>query len=245
MTLKKAGIISRYRGIKEQAFEANRQLPQLGLVVYTFGNVSAFDKAKGVFAIKPSGVPYADLSPQDMVVVDLEDKVVEGSLQPSSDTPTHSVLYRELEGIGGVLHTHSPYAVAWAQAGRDIPVFGTTHADHLGVGVPCASLLSDDRIKVAYETETGKQMVECLRERVLKPLEAPMMLVSGHGPFAWGKDALKAVYHGRILEELAHIAWLTLQLNPGQKPLKQSLIDKHFLRKHGPNAYYGQMKGTS
>lgn len=234
---------TKYRGLKEEAFEANMQLPKLGLVIYTFGNVSAYDKAKGVFAIKPSGVPYEELKPQDMVIVDLDDKVVEGKLQPSSDTPTHSVLYRKLEGIGGVLHTHSPYAVGWAQAGRDIPVFGTTHADHLGVSVPCTKLLSDERIKGAYETETGKQIAECLAQRGLKAFEAPMILVAGHGPFAWGKTADKAVYHGKILEELARMAWLTLQLSPKQAPLKKALIDKHYLRKHGPNAYYGQTKG--
>lgn len=241
--MKKKSGASKYRSLKEEAFEANLQLPKLGLVVYTFGNVSAFDKARGVFAIKPSGVPYEDLKPQDMVIVDLDNKKVEGKLQPSSDTPTHSVLYKELEGVGGVLHTHSPYAVAWAQAGRDIPVFGTTHADHMGVGIPCAKLLSDERIQGAYETETGKQIVECLSSRKLKAIVAPMMLVSGHGPFAWGKNAEKAVYHGKILEELARMAWLTLQLNPKQTPLKKTLIDKHYLRKHGPNAYYGQTKG--
>jgi L-ribulose-5-phosphate 4-epimerase len=233
---------SQYHRLKQEAFEANMQLPKLGLVVYTFGNVSAFDRAKGVFAIKPSGVPYEKLKAHDMVVVDLDNRKVEGKLQPSSDTPTHSVLYRKLAGIGGVLHTHSPYAVAWAQAGRDIPLLGTTHADHLGVDVPCAKILSDERVRGDYEAETGRQMAECLAARRLKPLEAPMMLVAGHGPFAWGSDAAKAVYHGKMLEELARMAWLTLALAPKQARLKKSLVDKHYLRKHGPNAYYGQDK---
>ena len=232
-------VSAKYAGLKEQCCEANLELPRLGLVLYTFGNVSCCDRAHGVFAIKPSGVDYQALRPDDIVIVDFEGRRVEGELRPSSDTPTHAVLYRQYAEIGGVVHTHSVYATAWAQAKRDIPAYGTTHADYLPGPVPCTDIMSDERIRGEYETETGREIIDCLTARGLGS-ETGMALVAGHGPFTWGRDAAEAVFRARILEELAHMAWLTEQLNPRACPLKETLISRHYLRKHGAGAYYGQ-----
>lgn len=230
-----------YEKLKEICWKANLELPKLGLVVYTFGNVSAVDREAGVYAIKPSGVRYEQMKPEDMVVIRLETgEVVEGNLRPSSDTNTHTVLYRAFPKIGGIVHTHSTFATGWAQAARPVPLYGTTHADHLAVEIPCTEFMSDARIQNDYETETGRQIVDCFRERQLNPEEVPMILVAGHGPFSWGESAEKAVYNAKILEELCRMALITEQLNPGAKCLKKTLIEKHYQRKHGKNAYYGQ-----
>lgn len=227
-----------YTELKRAAYEANMELDRRKLVVYNFGNVSEIDRAKGVIAIKPSGVPYADLSPDDMVVVDIDNKVVEGKLKPSSDTRTHTYLYRHFPSIGGVTHTHSTFATAWAQTQTPIPCLGTTHADFVYGEIPCTAVITDAQIERDYEEETGVQITDCFKQR--NPDESPMIIVAGHGPFTWGKDAAKAVYHAVILEEVAHMAYLTRTLLPSIGPLKQAIIDKHFMRKHGKNAYYGQ-----
>jgi L-ribulose-5-phosphate 4-epimerase len=227
-----------FDALKHEAFEANLELHRQQLAIYTFGNASAFDAARGVFAIKPSGVAYEVLQVQDMIVVDLSGRVVEGNLRPSSDTPTHAVLYRALDGIGGICHSHSPHAVAWAQACREIPVLGTTHADHLTTAVPVTEVMSDQAIEGDYEEQTGQQIVQRLRG--LNHHEIEMVLVACHGPFTWGRSALKAVFNSKVLEEIARIAWITLSINPTTPPLKKSLIDKHYQRKHGASAYYGQ-----
>lgn len=232
--------MSSYKDIKEQAYEANMQLPKLGLVLFTFGNVSAADRAKGVFAIKPSGVPYEDLTPDKMVIVDFEGKTVEGSLRPSSDTQTHAVLYKHWEDIGGVVHTHSTYGTAWAQAQKAIPIFGTTHADHLTVDIPCAPPMDDAMIKGNYEYETGFQIMNHFESLGLSYKEVEMILVGNHAPFTWGKTAEKAVYNSAVLEAVAQMALLTQQINPQAPRLKDSLIEKHYERKHGAGAYYGQ-----
>lgn len=213
-------------------------LPKSGLVIQTFGNVSAVDREAEVFAIKPSGVSYDDLRPEDMVVVDLKNQVVEGDLSPSSDTKTHSLLYRNFPKIGGVCHTHSTYAVAWAQSIRPIPILGTTHADHLNVDVPCTEVMTDEMIKGDYEEETGNQILKVFQGLSYQEIE--MVLVACHGPFTWGKSAQKAVYSSIVLEELAKMAHLTLQINSKAAKLKNALVQKHYLRKHGANAYYGQ-----
>lgn len=230
--------MSVYQTLKEEVYEANMELPRKGVVIYTFGNVSAVDRDKGVIAIKPSGVPYSDLKPDNMVVVDLDNVVVEGSLNPSSDTKTHLVLYRAFENIGGVVHTHSPYATAWAQAQRAVPLYGTTHADHLAEDIPCTSIMDDAAIQGDYEEETGNQILSIFQK--LNYEEVEMVLVAGHGPFAWGKTSEKAVYNCVVLEELAKMALFTEQVNAEVPRLKQALIDKHYFRKHGANAYYGQ-----
>ena len=232
--------MSKYEHIKQEAYEANMQLPKLGLVLFTFGNVSAADRDAGVFAIKPSGVPYEELSPEKMVIVDFDGKTVEGNLRPSSDTLTHAVLYRHWEKIGGIVHTHSTYATAWAQAQRDIPIFGTTHADHNTVDVPCAPPMSDEMIKGDYEYQTGFQIINCFKEKGLSYEEAKTVLVGNHAPFTWGKNAAKAVYNSAVLETVAQMALLTEQINPNAPRLKEALIRKHFERKHGPHSYYGQ-----
>ncbi|RZA01686.1 MAG: L-ribulose-5-phosphate 4-epimerase [Sphingobacteriaceae bacterium] len=232
--------MSKYQHIKEQAYIANMQLPKLNLVVFTFGNVSAADRSEGVFAIKPSGVPYEDLSADKMVIVDFDGKTVEGSLRPSSDTKTHAVLYKHCEGIGGVCHTHSTYATAWAQSHRDIPIYGTTHADHNTVDIPCAPPMSDEMIQGDYEYQTGFQILNCLRERGLSYKDIEMILIGNHAPFTWGKNADKAVYNSAVLESVAQMALLTEQINPKVGRLKDALIKKHFERKHGPDSYYGQ-----
>ena len=230
--------MSKYQHLKEEAYAANMEIPRHNLAVYTFGNVSAYDAGLGVFAIKPSGVAYELLKAEDMVVVDLEYQVVEGNLNPSSDTKTHAVIYRNFTGLGGVAHTHSPFAVAWAQAMKPIPIYGTTHADHLPGNVPCTAVMSDKMIKGDYEEETGNQILHAFKK--LSPQEYEMVLVACHGPFTWGKSAAKAVYNSVVLEELAKMAYLTEQINPQVSSLKQGLIDKHYERKHGKNAYYGQ-----
>jgi L-ribulose-5-phosphate 4-epimerase len=232
--------MSRYDEIKESAYEANMQLPKLNLVLFTFGNVSAADRHRGVFAIKPSGVPYEKLSPKKMVIVDFDGKIVEGKLRPSSDTKTHAVLYKHWENIGGISHTHSVYATAWAQSQRDIPIFGTTHADHNTVNIPCASPMDDEMIKGDYEYQTGFQIINCFKEKNLDYLEVEMVLVGNHAPFTWGKSAEKAVYNSAVLETIAHIAYLTEQINSNAARLKDALIKKHYERKHGPDSYYGQ-----
>jgi L-ribulose-5-phosphate 4-epimerase len=232
--------MSRYSHIQQEAFEANMQLPKLGLVLFTFGNVSAADRSLGVFAIKPSGVPYEELSAEKMVMVDFDGKTVDGALRPSSDTKTHAVLYKHWEKIGGIVHTHSTYATAWAQSQRDIPIFGTTHADHNTVDIPCASPMNDEMIKGDYEYETGFQIINCLKEKGLSYEEMEMILVGNHAPFTWGKTAAKAVYNSAVLEQVAQMALLTEQINPTAPRLKDALIKKHFERKHGPDSYYGQ-----
>jgi len=229
-----------YKEIREQAYEANMQLPELDLVLFTFGNASAVDRDAAVFAIKPSGVPYRDLTPAKMVVVDYDAQIVDGKLRPSSDTKTHAVLYKEWTEIGGVVHTHSTYATAWAQAIKDVPIFGTTHADHLTVDIPCAPPMSDEYIKGDYEYNTGYQIIDCLKSRGLSYAEVQMVLVGSHAPFTWGKTATEAVYHSAVCEECAHMAYLTLQINSDAQKLKESLVKKHFERKHGADSYYGQ-----
>ena len=232
--------MSKYKSLKEECYEANMELNALGLVIYTFGNVSAVDRDNGVFAIKPSGVPYEKLKPSDMVVLDYNNTVVEGDLRPSSDTKTHSYLYKNWENIGGVAHTHAMYSVSWAQAQRDIPIFGTTHADHLTQDIPCAPPMADELIEGNYEHNTGIQILDCFSSRNLDYNEVEMVLIGNHGPFAWGKNAAKAVYNTKVLETVAQMAYLTLQINPHAPRLKDSLIKKHYERKHGKNAYYGQ-----
>ena len=229
-----------YEHIRESAYEANMELPRLGLVIFTFGNVSAVDRAQGVFAIKPSGVPYDELSPDKMVIVDFDGKVVDGQLRPSSDTKTHAVLYKHWSNIGGIVHTHSTYATSWAQAQRDIPIFGTTHADHNTVNIPCAAPMDDEMIRGDYEYETGFQIINCLNERGLSYEEVEMMLVGNHAPFTWGKTPHKAVYNSAVLESIAQMAMYTEQINPNAPRLKDALIKKHYERKHGPDSYYGQ-----
>ena len=230
--------MSHYKELKERVYIANMLVPAHKLATFTWGNVSAVDREAGVMAIKPSGVAYDNLTPDDIVVVDLEGRVVEGSLRPSSDTNTHLVLYRTFKSVGGIIHTHSTYATAWSQACRDIPIYGTTHADHLAVDIPCTSVMRDDQIEKNYERETGNQIVETFAD--LSPQEVEMVLVACHGPFAWGRDETKAVYNGVVLEEIAKMAVLTEQINPKTPGLKRSLCDKHYFRKHGKSAYYGQ-----
>ncbi|MGE9314690.1 L-ribulose-5-phosphate 4-epimerase [Niabella sp. CJ426] len=229
-----------YKYIREAAYEANMQLPQLGLVLFTFGNVSEADRSQGLFAIKPSGVAYNDLSPEKMVIVDFDGNTVEGSLNPSSDTKTHAVLYKQWDGINGIVHTHSTYATAWAQSQRDIPIFGTTHADYNTVDIPCAPPMSDEMIKGNYEYETGFQIINCFNEKNLDYKEVEMVLVGNHAPFTWGKNAAKAVHNSAVLEQVAKMALLTEQINPQAPRLKQALMSKHYERKHGPDSYYGQ-----
>jgi L-ribulose-5-phosphate 4-epimerase len=232
--------MSNYQTIREAAYEANMQLPKLGLVLFTFGNVSAADRDAGVFAIKPSGVPYELLSPAKMVIVDFEGRTVEGTLRPSSDTLTHAVLYKHWKGIGSIVHTHSMYATSWAQTQRPIPIYGTTHADHTTVDIPCAPPMSDEMIQGNYEHQTGFQIMDCLRENNLSYEDVEMILVGNHAPFTWGKTTDKAVYNSAVLENIAKMAYLTEQIRPDVRPLKESLIKKHFERKHGPDSYYGQ-----
>lgn len=232
--------MSKFDEIKQQAYVANMQLPALGLVLFTFGNVSAVDRAQGFFAIKPSGVPYDRLHPEDMVIVDFDNNIVEGKLRPSSDTKTHAVLYSHWPEIGGIVHTHSTYATAWAQAQMDVPVFGTTHADHLTTPVPCAPVMSDDMIAGDYEYQTGFQILDEFKKRGYSYQEVEMVLVANHAPFTWGKTAEKAVYNSAVLEEIAGMAYFTRQINPNAPTLKEALIKKHYERKHGAQAYYGQ-----
>lgn len=230
--------MSKYEHIREQALQANLSLPRLGLVLFTFGNVSAVCRENGVFAIKPSGVPYDQLTASSMVIVDFDGKTVEGSLRPSSDTRTHACLYKNWEHIGGIAHTHSSYATAWAQAQRPLPVYGTTHADHTTDDIPCAPPMSDQRIQGDYELETGFQIMEAMSG--LNYRDTQMILVANHAPFTWGATAEKAVYNSAVLEELAKMAFLTEQLNASVPRMKDALVNKHYERKHGPGSYYGQ-----
>lgn len=229
-----------YKDLKQECYEANMQLNDLNLVVYTFGNVSAVDREKGVFAIKPSGVPYEDLKPEDIVILDFDNNIIEGTMRPSSDTKTHAYLYKNWPNIGGVAHTHATYSVAWAQSQLDIPIFGTTHADHLTADIPCAPPMADSLIEGNYEHNTGIQILDCFKEKNLSYEEVEMVLIGNHGPFAWGKNAAKAVYNSKVLEVVAEMAYLTLQINPNAPRLKDSLIKKHYERKHGKDSYYGQ-----
>ncbi|GAA5221096.1 L-ribulose-5-phosphate 4-epimerase AraD [Membranihabitans marinus] len=230
----------KFDSIRNQAYEANMALEEADLVVATFGNASALDSDHGVFAIKPSGVPYRDLSPELMVIVDIEGKKIDGDMNPSSDTLTHAVLYKEWPGIGGVVHTHSTYATAWAQAQMAIPIYGTTHADHLTVDIPCAPVMTAEMIKGQYEYMTGYQIVEYMAAMNYSAREVEMILVAGHAPFTWGKTVKKAVYNSLICEEIAKMAVLTQQIRPNAPRLDNNLIDKHYQRKHGAGAYYGQ-----
>jgi L-ribulose-5-phosphate 4-epimerase len=231
---------SKYEHIQKEAYEANMQLPKLGLVLFTFGNVSAVDRNLNVFAIKPSGVPYDELSPDKMVIVDFDANVVEGKLRPSSDTKTHAVLYKHWENIGGISHTHSTYATAWAQALRDVPIYGTTHADHCTHDIPCAPPMSDEMIQGDYEYQTGFQIMNALKEKNISHEEMQMILVGNHAPFTWGKNAGKAVYNSAVLETIAKMAFITESIKADALRLKDSLIKKHYERKHGKDSYYGQ-----
>ncbi len=227
--------------LKQAVYEANMELPARNLVTYTWGNVSGIDRQKGLFVIKPSGVDYEKLRPEDMVVMDLEGNKVEGDMNPSSDTPTHLELYKAFEKVGGIVHTHSPHATAWAQAGRDVPCYGTTHADYFYGPIPCARNLTPEEIEEAYEKNTGITIIETFRERGIDPMHVPGVLCKNHGPFTWGKDAANAVYNAVVLEEISKMNLMTEILNPnGDNTTPQSMQDKHFMRKHGPNAYYGQ-----
>lgn len=232
--------MSKYLELKEQAYDANMLLPKNNLVLFTFGNASSANQKMKVFAIKPSGVPYEDLKPDNMVIVDFDGTVVEGKLRPSSDTKTHAFLYKKWPEIGGIVHTHSTYATAWAQTLTDLPILGTTHADHLAMDVPCTQPMEDDKIKDDYEHETGRQIVSEFEKRNLSYRETEMILVGSHAPFTWGKSATDAVYNSAVLEEISKMACLTLQIRPDTPRLKNTLIEKHFQRKHGKDAYYGQ-----
>ncbi|MDD7754646.1 MAG: L-ribulose-5-phosphate 4-epimerase [Clostridiales bacterium] len=224
--------------LKQKVYEANMELPKRGLITYTWGNVSGIDRETGYFVIKPSGVDYDLLKPEDMVVMDLEGNKIEGHLNPSSDTPTHIELYKAYPEIGGVVHTHSPWATSWAQAGRYIPCYGTTHADYFYGDIPCARLLTENEIEENYEKNTGLVIVETIGDE--NPLFVPGILCSNHGPFTWGKDAHDAVHNAVVLEEVAKMASCTESINKSSSKAPQSMQDKHFMRKHGPNAYYGQ-----
>ena len=226
--------------LKEEVFQANLELPERGLIKYTWGNVSGIDREQGLFAIKPSGVDYDQMSASDMVICDLEGNVVEGTLNPSSDMPTHAVLYKQFPTIGGIVHTHSTWATIWAQAGLDVPAMGTTHADTFYGKVPCARFLTQDEIDRGYEVETGNLIVSTFAERQLDPLAIPAVLLHGHGPFTWGKDAKSAVMNAVVLDEVCQTNLYARQLNQFAEELPQRVLDKHYLRKHGDNAYYGQ-----
>ncbi len=232
--------MANYDEIRLSAYAANMQLPKLGLVLFTFGNVSAADREQGVFAIKPSGVPYEDLSPENMVIVDFDGNTVEGAFRPSSDTKTHAVLYKHWQEIGGIAHTHSTYGTAWAQSQRDIPIYGTTHADHCTMDIPCAPPMDDLMVRGDYEHQTGFQIMDCLQQKGMDYQEMEMVLIGNHAPFTWGKTAARAVYNSAVLEEVARMAYLTEQINPEVARLKAALIQKHYDRKHGKDAYYGQ-----
>jgi L-ribulose-5-phosphate 4-epimerase len=224
--------------LRSEVLEANLEVVKRGLVLYTFGNASAISRAEGLVVIKPSGVPYDEMRPEHMVITDLNGKVVEGKLKPSSDVETHVLLYQAFPQIGGVVHTHSQNATAWAQSGRDIPCFGTTHADYFHGPVPVTDRLTDEEIQGAYEANTGHAIIR--RMKGLDPLAYPGILVNGHAPFCWGKNAMQAAQHAVILEEIATMAWKTVDINPQAKPVSQALLDRHHFRKHGPGATYGQ-----
>ncbi|MBR2188339.1 MAG: L-ribulose-5-phosphate 4-epimerase [Eubacterium sp.] len=224
--------------LKEQVYRANMELPKYNLVTFTWGNVSGIDREKGMFVIKPSGIVYEDLCPEDMVVLDLEGNQIEGALSPSTDTATHLELYKAFPEIGGIVHTHSPYAVAWAQAGRDIPCFGTTHADYFYGDIPCARNLTQREIEEGYEKNTGKVIIEAFRNK--DPMYVPGVVCKNHGPFSWGTDCFNAVHNAVVLEEVAKMDLFTRMIDPWVQDAPQNLQDKHFRRKHGPDAYYGQ-----
>lgn len=226
--------------LKKKVYEANMDLPRYGLVTFTWGNVSAIDRASGLFVIKPSGVPYEELKPEDMVVMNLDGEKVEGCFNPSSDTPTHLELYKAFPEIGGIVHTHSSWATSWAQAGRSIPCYGTTHADYIYGEVPCLRTLTKEEIDDAYEKNTGLLIVNEFKKRNLDVTAVPAVLCKNHGPFAWGKNAAEAVHNAVVLEEVAKMAARAERLNPDIQPAPQELQDKHYFRKHGANAYYGQ-----
>ena len=228
--------------LKQEVYEANMLLPKYHLVTFTWGNVSGIDREKGLFVIKPSGVDYDKLTPDSMVVVNLEGEVVEGDYRPSSDTPTHVVLYNRFQEIGGVVHTHSPWATSWAQAGRGIPCYGTTHADYLYGQVPCVRTLTKEEIETAYEKSTGVLIADEFERLAVDYLATPAVLCKNHGPFTWGKDAKEAVHNAVVLEEVAKMAARCEQIDPKVNPAPQELQDKHYYRKHGKNAYYGQSK---
>lgn len=226
--------------LREEVYRANMELPERGLVVYTWGNVSGIDREKGLVVIKPSGVDYENLTPENLVVVDMNNNIVEGTMNPSSDTKTHVELYKTFPSIGGIVHTHSPHAVGWAQAGRDIPCYGTTHADYFYGSVPCSRNLTREEVDEDYELNTGKVIAEEFTRRNLKPESSPGIICRSHGPFTWGKTPAQAVYHAVVLEELAKMALYTVMIDAESPEAPQYVQDKHYLRKHGPNAYYGQ-----
>ena len=227
--------------LKELVCKANLELPKHGLVTFTWGNVSGVDRESGMMVIKPSGVEYDEMKPEDMVIVSLSTgERVEGKWKPSSDTETHRALYNAFPALGGIVHTHSRWATSWAQAGRGIPAYGTTHGDYFYGEIPCTRLMTPEEIAGEYEKETGNVIIETFNERTIDPAQVPAVLVASHGPFAWGKDAMDAVHNAVVLEELAFIGYHCLQLDPGIQPMQQELLDKHYLRKHGKNAYYGQ-----
>ncbi|MGF7045838.1 L-ribulose-5-phosphate 4-epimerase [Paenibacillus sp. DS2015] len=226
--------------LKEEVLEANLALPKHGLVTFTWGNVSGIDREQGLVVIKPSGIPYEELKMEQLVVVNLQGEIVEGNLRPSSDTPTHLALYRNFEGIGGVVHTHSPWATSWAQAGRGIPALGTTHGDYFYGTIPCTRKMTVEEIEGEYELETGHVIIETFKD--INPMDVPGVLVNLHAPFCWGKDAHDAVHNAVVTEEVAKIAYRSFVLNSKLESMDQALLDKHFFRKHGANAYYGQTK---
>ncbi len=230
--------------LKEAVYEANMLLPERGLVIYTWGNVSGIDRKKGLIVIKPSGVDYEALTPADMVVVDLDGNVVEGEYNPSSDLLTHLEIYKSFPNVGGVVHTHSRWATIWAQASRAIPPYGTTHADYMYGEIPCTRNLTQEETQSAYELNTGKVIVETFQQKEINPDYVPAVLVRCHGPFTWGKDAMDAVHNAVVLEEVAMMAWHAevIHNSPGMEAVPSYISDKHFMRKHGPNAYYGQKK---
>ncbi|HEY5560399.1 MAG TPA: L-ribulose-5-phosphate 4-epimerase [Clostridiaceae bacterium] len=224
--------------LKQSVLEANLELPKKGLITYTWGNVSGIDREKNLVVIKPSGVPYEELKLENLVVVDLDGNIVEGSLNPSSDTPTHLAIYKEFKEVGGIVHTHSRWATIWAQSGKGIPALGTTHADYFYGEIPCTRKMTPEEIKGEYEKETGNIILDTFKD--INPIYVPGVLVNNHGPFTWGKDAFEAVHNAVVLEQISMMAYYTCSLTPGIKPIDQVLLDKHFLRKHGANSYYGQ-----
>lgn len=226
--------------LKQVVFEANLELPKRGLVTYTWGNVSAIDQETGYVVIKPSGIDYDKMKPEDMVVVDLKGNTIEGKYRPSSDMQTHVELYKKYPQMGGIVHTHSTWATSWAQAKREIPLYGTTHADYFYGSIPCARNLTEEEINGAYERNTGLVIIETLEKCGIDPMSTPGILCSNHGPFTWGKDAKEAVHNSVVLEEVAKMAAFTETINPNVKPAPKSMVEKHYLRKHGKNAYYGQ-----